>query len=482
MSQPLPLSPQLPLLDSRLPVPRDRPADDGERNAQRHAFGRLLDRFAQSDRSQDPGKDPVTAPPDQRPRERCSTTDDSSGPLEDQAASDSQTSDPAATPHAAHTAGDPEKPAPDALAAPGTPTPTAVAVVIPAIVPVASPAPAAPAEAAPAIAAAAPTVTATPAIVAAGTATNGLAAAAATLPAVVPTKPAPTAQAEPIVEAAMPTAEAAVGLEQAAQPTARTRRTTAATAATATAAKIGTARAPAETTPAEIGAPQTGRLSAAHAERDASGATTADQGLRQFRIVKTDATAAAADATALAGTREDPAHAQSGADQVVASLTSIDSPSRTAAVYHKVADAARPGADAPAPADQVAIRLLHAVADGKRAIQMHLHPAELGSIDVKMQWQGDKLTAQFTVDRPETLQLLQREVPALERSLGQAGVNVDSGSLSFSLRQQQGNGNGSGEGFDQAAAGTAFGDGGELAAGDEPLGQVIRDGILSIRV
>jgi flagellar hook-length control protein FliK len=113
---------------------------------------------------------------------------------------------------------------------------------------------------------------------------------------------------------------------------------------------------------------------------------------------------------------------------------------------------------------------------------MHLHPVDLGSIDVKMQWQGDKLTAQFTVDRPETLQILQREVPALERSLGQAGVNVDSGSLSFSLRQQQGNGKGSGEGFDQAVGNNAFGDGVELGTGDEPLGQVIRDGILSIRV
>jgi len=111
-----------------------------------------------------------------------------------------------------------------------------------------------------------------------------------------------------------------------------------------------------------------------------------------------------------------------------------------------------------------------------------VHPAELGSIDVKQQWQGDKLTAQFTVDRPETLQILQREVPALERSLGQAGVNVDSGSLSFSLRQQQGNGKGNGEGFNQAAANAGLGDDGEPGAGDAPLGQVIRDGILSIRV
>ena len=488
MSQPLPLSPQLPSLDSRLPVPRDRPADDGERSAQRHAFGRLLDRFAQTDRNQEPTKDPVAAPQDQRPRERCDTSDDSSRPSDDQTASDTQTSDPAAAPvatHAAHTAAEPAKPAPDAATAPGTPTPTAVAVAIPTIAPVASPAPAAPAEATPAIAAAAPAATATPAVaVPANAPANGLAAAAATLPAAAPAKPTAAAQAEPVVDAAMPAADAALSLEQAAQPMARPRRTTmaTATATTATAAKAGTASAPAEKAAAEIGAPQSGRLAAPRADRDSSGTTAADQGLRQFRIVKTDATAAAVDATALAGAREDPAHAQSGADQVVASLTSIDSPSRSAALYHKVADAARPGADAPAPADQVAIRLLHAVADGKRAIQMHLHPAELGSIDVKMQWQGDKLTAQFTVDRPETLQILQREVPALERSLGQAGVNVDSGSLSFSLRQQQGNGKGSGDGFGQAVAGTAFGDGGELTAGDEPFGQVIRDGILSIRV
>ncbi len=76
MSQPLPLSPPLPSLDGRLPVPRERAADAGERSAQRHVFGRLLDRFAQSDRGQDPTKDPVTAPQDQRPRERCSTDDD----------------------------------------------------------------------------------------------------------------------------------------------------------------------------------------------------------------------------------------------------------------------------------------------------------------------------------------------------------------------------------------------------------------------
>ena len=100
MSQPLPLSPPLPSFDGRPPVPRDRPADGGERSAQRHAFSRMLDRFAQSDGSQDPSKDPVAASQDQRPRERCNTTDDSPRPQDDTADSDSQTADPTAAPPA----------------------------------------------------------------------------------------------------------------------------------------------------------------------------------------------------------------------------------------------------------------------------------------------------------------------------------------------------------------------------------------------
>jgi flagellar hook-length control protein FliK len=171
-------------------------------------------------------------------------------------------------------------------------------------------------------------------------------------------------------------------------------------------------------------------------------------------------------------------------EQQLGALFAVDTPRSAAAQYHKVAETVRTAAETPSPADQVSIRLLHAVAEGKRTIQMHLHPAELGSIDVRMQWQGDRLTAQFQVDRPETLVLLQRDVPALERSLNQAGVNVDSGSLSFSLRQQTGNGqnNDGGQPFDPAAANAGFGEAADLPLGDEPLGQVIRDGLLSIRV
>ncbi len=475
MSQPLPLSPQLPSLDGRLPVPRDRSTDGGEHSARRHAFGRLLDRFAQTDRDQAPTKEPVAASQEQRPCERSSRTDDSPRPLEEAAASGSETADPIGVPTApaesAATPVDPAKPTLDPIQAPSVPTPAPAAVAIPTVVPVV------PTEVAPATAAAVPTIStvaAMPAVAASAvTEVNGSAPVGETASAVA---------ADLVTKAAAPEAATdAFGFGQVALATTRARRTAVATGATEPTAKAANA-APADKPAADMASPQLRRLAAGGAKGDTPVAASSNQGLPQFRVIKADTSAAAVDATTPAGTREDRANAQSGADQAVASLTGIDSPRRTAALYHKVADAARPGADTPSPADQVAIRLVHAVADGKRAIQMHLHPAELGSIDVKMQWQGDRLTAQFMVDRPETLQLLQRDMPVLERSLGQAGVNVDSGSLSFSLRQQQGNGKSNGEGFDQGAANAAFGDGGELAGGDEPLGQVIRDGILSIRV
>jgi flagellar hook-length control protein FliK len=366
---------------------------------------------------------------------------------------------------------------PDAAQAPAiaTATPVAVAAVVPVVA-------AAPTAAAPTTApTTAPTIAAIPAAVAAPAASKepepvaGTPAAAVSKIAAVP---AEAVAAAAVQEAAPGT----IAFDPVTMPAPRPRQVaTAANGRTEPAGKA-TAAVPADKAAAELAAPQAGRFQTARAEADATVAANSNQAQPQFRIVKADANAAAADAPTLAGAHDDRAAPQSGADQAMAGLTALDSPRQTAALYHKVADAAKAGADTPTPADQVSIRLVHAVAEGKRAIQMHLHPAELGSIDVKMQWQGDKLTAQFTVDRPETLQILQREVPALERSLGQAGVNVDSGSLSFSLRQQQGNGKGNGEGFNQAAANAGLGDGGEPGAGDAPLGQVIRDGILSIRV
>ncbi|MBL8705435.1 MAG: flagellar hook-length control protein FliK, partial [Rhodospirillales bacterium] len=59
----------------------------------------------------------------------------------------------------------------------------------------------------------------------------------------------------------------------------------------------------------------------------------------------------------------------------------------------------------------------------------------LGRIDVKLEVGEDgRVTAQVRAEKPETLELLQRDARGLERALQEAGLRADSGSLSFGLR------------------------------------------------
>jgi flagellar hook-length control protein FliK len=86
--------------------------------------------------------------------------------------------------------------------------------------------------------------------------------------------------------------------------------------------------------------------------------------------------------------------------------------------------------------DQVAVHLQRAVRESTDKISIQLSPAELGRIHVKMSIDDDKqVSASISVERPATLELLQRDAKALERALQEAGLKADSGSLSFSLQR-----------------------------------------------
>jgi hypothetical protein len=50
------------------------------------------------------------------------------------------------------------------------------------------------------------------------------------------------------------------------------------------------------------------------------------------------------------------------------------------------------------------------------------------------------VSALIATDRPETLDVLQRDARSLERSLEQAGLRLDSGGLSFALKRDGGHG------------------------------------------
>lgn len=86
--------------------------------------------------------------------------------------------------------------------------------------------------------------------------------------------------------------------------------------------------------------------------------------------------------------------------------------------------------------DQVAIHMQRAIKDSVDKISIQLSPTELGRIHVKMSVDEDKnVTATIAVERPATLDLLQRDTKTLERALQEAGLKTDSGSLSFSLQR-----------------------------------------------
>jgi flagellar hook-length control protein FliK len=74
---------------------------------------------------------------------------------------------------------------------------------------------------------------------------------------------------------------------------------------------------------------------------------------------------------------------------------------------------------------------------GVNHFQIRLDPAELGRIDVNLEIDTDgTIKARLTVDRVETLTLLQRDARTLERAFEQAGLKPSDGGVDLSLRDQ----------------------------------------------
>jgi flagellar hook-length control protein FliK len=96
--------------------------------------------------------------------------------------------------------------------------------------------------------------------------------------------------------------------------------------------------------------------------------------------------------------------------------------------------------DAPAdnavPIAGLAVEIVARAQDGHRRFDIRLDPPELGRIDVRLDVDhGGKVTSRLIVERAETLDLLRRDAPQLERALQHAGLNTEGG-MEFSLRDQ----------------------------------------------
>jgi flagellar hook-length control protein FliK len=109
-------------------------------------------------------------------------------------------------------------------------------------------------------------------------------------------------------------------------------------------------------------------------------------------------------------------------------------PNGTAPIVRAQEAAAAPLAALHSVTEQVAISLKRGVKDGNDQIQINLEPASLGKIAVRLDFAQDgRVTATFSADRPDTLNLLNQDSRALEQSLRDAGLRADSSSLSFNL-------------------------------------------------
>jgi len=111
---------------------------------------------------------------------------------------------------------------------------------------------------------------------------------------------------------------------------------------------------------------------------------------------------------------------------------------------------------------QVNLQITKAVKNGTSEFNMRLNPSELGSVRVKMSFnEAGRVSAQLFAERPETLELLQREMRGIERAVEAGGHKVEQGGISFNLDTDDGQ-----------SAGKAFAD----AARQDQLKDQIADG------
>lgn len=121
----------------------------------------------------------------------------------------------------------------------------------------------------------------------------------------------------------------------------------------------------------------------------------------------------------------------------------------------------RPGATPGTAVGQVAVKLTNTAADGGGRVTIRLNPEELGKVDVKLELGRDGLVrATISAERPETLDMLQRDSRMLEKALQDAGLKTDQQSLAFDLR----GGNGQPADRDQGSLAS-----GEQAPGDDQI-------------
>ena len=152
------------------------------------------------------------------------------------------------------------------------------------------------------------------------------------------------------------------------------------------------------------------------------------------------------------------------------------------------ATSSKPSASAAQPPSaQIAMHIARAIPQGIDRFSIQLHPADLGMVEIRLDFAEEgRVSALITAERPETLEILQRDGRSIERTLNNAGLSLENNGLSFSLKQEQ---HQQGQGFNSAShqqqsrayhGGTGRNDGAENPL-DQKLIAVDRQRLLDIR-
>ncbi len=113
--------------------------------------------------------------------------------------------------------------------------------------------------------------------------------------------------------------------------------------------------------------------------------------------------------------------------------------------------------------EQVTVQITKALSAGIDKINIQLRPETLGRVEVQLEMAKDgKAIAVVTADNKDTLDLLKQDSQNLEQSLRDAGLDLDSGDLSFNLRGEETGGEEAGGG----AGGHEMAEGGDKTDGE----------------
>jgi len=131
----------------------------------------------------------------------------------------------------------------------------------------------------------------------------------------------------------------------------------------------------------------------------------------------------------------------SGAAEIPSSAGELSiTPQNAHGISTKFGTAIQTNQSAQTPVNLLAVQIARHVDLGINRFQIRMDPPELGRIEVKLEFGRDgRMSANLTVERAETLDLLQRDARALERALANSGLNTDKNSLNFSLKDQSAN-------------------------------------------